>query len=133
MVCFAAFTGARRSELCRSQIVDWRVDDETVKIRQKKRDKDKTFAYRDVHIHPRLAEVTKAWFDDHPGGRFAFCKSDRMEPTWDAATLPFQGSGQGLKVGGRTWLAHASALVRVKPRESGSRSTKDRPMDGALD
>ena len=73
MVCLAAFTGARRSELCRSQIADWRFDDETVKIRQKKRDKEKEFTYRDVVIHPVLADVMKTWFENHPGGRFAFC------------------------------------------------------------
>jgi integrase len=43
MVCFAAYTGARRSELCRSRIADWRFDDKTVKVRQKNRDKEKTF------------------------------------------------------------------------------------------
>lgn len=81
MVCFAAYTESRRSELCRSQIADWRFDDKTVKVRQKKRDKDKTFTYRDVPIHPALADVMKAWFDDHPGGSFTFCRSDRDEVT----------------------------------------------------
>lgn len=86
MVCLAAYTGARRSELCRSRIADWRFDDKTVKVRQKKRDKEREFTYRDVPIHPKLAEVMKEWFADHPGGRFAFCRSDREEVKWDTAT-----------------------------------------------
>jgi integrase len=97
MVCFAAYTGARRSELCRSQIGDWRFDDKTVKVRQKKRDKNKTFTYRDVPIHPTLAEVMNAWFADHPGGRFAFCRTDREEVTWDTATWHFKGALKGSK------------------------------------
>jgi integrase len=95
MVCFAAYTGARRSELCRSQIADWRFENATVKIRQKKRDKDKSFTYRDVAIHPKLSEVMKDWFVAHPGGRFAFCKSDREELTWSAATYHFKESLSG--------------------------------------
>ena len=90
MVCFAAYTGARRSELCRSQIADWRFDNNTVKIRQKKRDKEKTFTYRDVPIHPKLAEVMKQWFAKHPGGRFAFCHAARKEITWDSASFHFK-------------------------------------------
>ena len=39
---------------------NWRFDDKTVKVRQKKRDKDKTFSYRDVPIHPALAGK-KVW------------------------------------------------------------------------
>jgi len=97
MVCFAAYTGARRSELCRSRIADWRFDDKTVKVRQKKRDKEKTFTYRDVPIHPKLADVIKEWFADHPGGRFAFCRSDREELNWDTATYHLKQALKGSK------------------------------------
>ena len=90
MTCFAAYTGARRSELCRSLIADWMLDDKIIKIRQKKRDKEKKFTYRDVPIHPELAEVMKTWFTQHPGGRFAFCRSDRKEISWDTATFHFK-------------------------------------------
>lgn len=86
MTCFAAYTGARRSELCRSLMTDWLLDEKMVRIRQKKRNKEKKFTYRDVPIHPELAEVMKTWFAGHPGGRFAFCRSDRKEISWDTAT-----------------------------------------------
>jgi integrase len=89
MVCFAAYTGARRSELCRSQISDWKFDSGTVQIRQKKRDKDKTFTYRDVPIHHKLAPVIQEWFAGHPGGQSAFCKSKGEELSWDVATYHF--------------------------------------------
>ena len=97
MVCFAAYTGARRSELCRSHISDWHFDDNTVKIRQKKRDKEKRFTFRDVPIHPKLAEVMKQWFAEHPGGRYAFCQDDRSEISWDAATFHFKEALKGSK------------------------------------
>lgn len=118
MVCFAAFTGARRSELCRSHIADWKFDDQTVKIRQKKRDKQKEFSYRDVTLHDKLADVAKAWFADHPGGKFAFCQSDKAEPTWDAATYHFKQGVKGSKwevVRGWHVLRHsfASNLARA--------------------
>ncbi len=97
MVCMAAYTGARRSELCRSRISDWRFDDKTVKIRQKKRDKKKMFTYRDVPIHSKLAEVATAWFADHPGGQFAFCRADREEVSWDTATYHLNQAIKGSK------------------------------------
>jgi integrase len=97
MVCFAAYTGARRPELCRSRIADWRFDDKTVKVRQKKRDKEKTFTYRDVPIHPALAEVANDWFENHPGGQFAFCRDDREAVTWDTATWHLKKALKGSK------------------------------------
>lgn len=97
MLCFAAYAGARRSELCRSRIADWRFDDKTVKVRQKKRDKEKTFTYRDVPIHPDLAYVSQEWFASHPGGRFAYCRADREEVKWDAATRHLKGAIKGSK------------------------------------
>jgi integrase len=90
LFCFAAYTGARRSELCRSRICDWRFDDKTVKIRQKKRDKDKSFTYRDVPLHPRLAEVMREWFSNHPGGQYAVCQPDGSRLTWNAASHHFK-------------------------------------------
>jgi integrase len=97
MVCFAAYTGARRSELCRSHIADWHFDDNIVKIRQKKRDKEKEFTFRDAPIHPQLAEVMMQWFADHPGGRFAFCSSGRVEISWDKATSHLKAALKGSK------------------------------------
>jgi integrase len=97
MASFAAYSGARRSELCRSCIADWRFDDKTVKVRQKKRDKERAFTYRDVPIHRALADVMTRWFSEHPGGRFAFCRADREEVTWDTATHHLKRALKGSK------------------------------------
>jgi integrase len=97
MVAFAAYSGARRSELCRSRIADWRFSDQVVKIRQKKRDLDKEFTFRDVPIHPRLAEIMERWFAVHPGGGHVFCQTDRREVTWNMATHYFNQAIRGSK------------------------------------
>ena len=89
MIYLAAFTGARRSEVCRSRVADVQFDRGIVRLRQKKRDKDKEFTFRDVSLHTDLAEVMKAWFRDHPGGQYTFCNCDREEVTWNAATHHF--------------------------------------------
>ena len=68
MFAFAAYTGARRSEMLRSEREDWDFEAGFVSIRQKKADKSKTFTRRNVPIHPALADVMTAWFDEHPGG-----------------------------------------------------------------
>jgi integrase len=120
MACCAAFTGARRSELCRSRIGDWLFDDNTVKIRQKKRDKEKAFSYRDVPINREmLAPAMKAWFASHPGGQLAFCRDDREEVTWDTATWHFKEAIRGSKwevVRGWHVLRHSFASNLAKSR-----------------
>ena len=70
MFAFAAFTGARRSEICRSLIDDFKFTDALVTIRERKRRKDRASTTRDVPIPPRLATVMQCWFTDHPGGQF---------------------------------------------------------------
>jgi integrase len=76
LFAFAAFTGARRSEMLCSERDDWDFDAGVVSIRQKKADKSKTFTRRNVPIHPDLAVVMKRWFADHPGGPWAIAAQD---------------------------------------------------------
>lgn len=73
---FAAFTGARRSELLRSERDDWDFGAGVVSIRQKKADKSKTFTRRTVPIHNALAEIMSEWFKVHPGGQWTLCTAD---------------------------------------------------------
>lgn len=68
MLAFAAYTGARRSEMLRSERGDWDFDAGVVTIRQKKADRTRNFTRRIVPIHPFLASAMKAWFAIHPGG-----------------------------------------------------------------
>lgn len=70
MFCFAAFTGARRSEICRSLREDW--DAKVVTIREKKADSTREFTRRHVAIHPVLAEAMAEWWSHHPGGQHTF-------------------------------------------------------------
>ncbi|HZZ26741.1 MAG TPA: site-specific integrase [Pirellulales bacterium] len=70
MFVFAAYTGARRSEICRSEIEDFDFDNKAINLREKKRRRDLASSFRFVELHPKLAEVMKAWFDEHPGGKY---------------------------------------------------------------
>jgi integrase len=72
MVVMAAHTGARRSELLRSRVVDF--DDESVVIRERKKSK-KQHTTRRVPLSPMLKNVMREWFAQHPGGPYAFCQT----------------------------------------------------------
>src|SRR5262249_31579868 len=76
MFAFAVYTGARRSELVRSERDDWDFEAGSVSIRQKKADRSKTFTRRNVPIHPDLADVMRKWFDEHPGGPWTIATED---------------------------------------------------------
>jgi integrase len=67
MFCFAAHTGARRSEILRSRISDFDFQAGSVLIREKKRVKGRRTTRR-VPLSGFLASVMRGWFDAHPGG-----------------------------------------------------------------
>lgn len=71
MVVMAAHTGARRSELIRSQINDFQ--DGSVIIHEAKRVKAKRSTRR-VPMSTLLRRVMKEWLQSHPGGQFTFCQ-----------------------------------------------------------
>jgi integrase len=87
MLTFAAFTGARRGEILRSEIEDWNFANKSVAIRQTKGDSSKEFTIRHVPIHSALIEVMEAWFRTHPGGRYTITLDGR-----DAEMLPRMAS-----------------------------------------
>ncbi len=70
MFAFTAYTGARRSEILRSQIEDFDFEFGQVTIRERKRRKDRSGTTRVVPVHPTLRSVMEKWFAKHPGGRF---------------------------------------------------------------
>lgn len=88
MICMVAFTGCRRSEMIRSRIDDWDLDNKQVTIREKKRDTSKDYTTRSVGIHAELAKVMSDWFAGHPGGQHAIT-SDGHPLTVDTATFYF--------------------------------------------
>ncbi len=72
MVVAAAHTGARRSELVRSQRSDFNFRSGMVTWREKKRVRGGC-STRTVPMSPLLREVMLEWFAKHPGGRSSFC------------------------------------------------------------
>jgi integrase len=93
MFAFCAYTGARRSEILRSEREDWDFAAGTVAIRQKKADTSRTFTLRPVPIHPALAEIMRAWFKNHHGEPYTLCTENqkpigpRMGTEYFAAAL----------------------------------------------
>jgi integrase len=72
--CFAAYTGARRSEIIRCQVGDVDFASNTITIREKKRVRGKNSTRR-APMPPFLREVLTAWLKLHPGGPNLFCQS----------------------------------------------------------
>jgi integrase len=72
MFCFAAHTGARRSEMLRALVTDVDFAGETVLIREKKRARGLR-TNRRVPLSPFLVQVLRAWLERHPGGQSLFC------------------------------------------------------------
>lgn len=68
---FAAHTGARRSEIIRSQISDIDFELETITIRELKRVRG-TQSTRRVPMSPLLHQIMKDWMNNHPGGQMTF-------------------------------------------------------------
>lgn len=67
MVCFAAYTGARRSEILRAKITDVDFDAKIVTIHEKKRVRGK-LSTRRVPLASFLIAALKDWLAIHPGG-----------------------------------------------------------------
>lgn len=71
MFCFAAHTGARRSEMIRLRISDIDFEGKKVLLREKKRSKSLR-THRHVPLSPFLATVLQDWLGKHPGGQEVF-------------------------------------------------------------
>lgn len=72
LACFAAHTGARRSELLRMKPSDVDFEAATATIREKKRVKGRR-STRKAPLTPLLVEALKEWLAVHPGGQALFC------------------------------------------------------------
>lgn len=77
MACFAAHTGARRSEMLRVKLEHLDLDGGSVLIHEKKRDKTKRTTRR-VPLSPLLVSVIQEYLSDHPGGEFLFCHGEEV-------------------------------------------------------
>jgi integrase len=77
MFVFAAHTGARRSEILRSQVDDFDFGTKTVRIREKKKSRVRSTTYRRVPMTGLLFDTMQAWFAHHPGGQYTICDPSR--------------------------------------------------------
>jgi integrase len=75
MFIFAAYTGARRSEIVRVLPSDVDLQNGFITLRERKRDKTKTTTRR-VPITPALRESMAQWMEDRANGKTLFCKRD---------------------------------------------------------
>ena len=114
MFAFAAYSGARRSEILRSQIDDIDFESDRVMIRERKRRKNKSASTRHVPLHPRLRSILAEWFQTghHPGGQFTIATPADMSRR---ARQPAQGSRKSRDQSGatsfcRTALEHSRSL-----------------------
>ena len=73
MFATAAHTGARRSELLRSEIPDIDFEQNIITIQERKRVKGK-FSTRRVPMSSFLSDVLRKWVNDHPGGNHTFAQ-----------------------------------------------------------
>ena len=132
MFVFVAHTGARRSEMCRSQIEDLDFAENRVRLREKKKDRSVMLTFRHVPMSPLFREVMQEWVQGgHPGGPYTICQGLKtrtklraeFEPlTKNEASHHFQhtlAGGKWEKVRG----FHASA-TRSRPTVRPSGSTR---------
>jgi integrase len=77
MMAFAAYTGARRSEMLRAMATDVDLAGGTVILREKKRVKGRR-STRTAPVTPKLAEALREWLAVRPESPFLFRQSQRV-------------------------------------------------------
>jgi integrase len=123
-VCFAAHTGARRSEVLRVQLQDLDLEAGHVIIREKKRARG-TRTNRRVPLSPFLAGVLEEWLKGHPGGQYLFCNGAVVARS-KKRSLTTGHKGAGTRA---TGLKGRMANVRKRERPAPSGLTKDEAHD----
>jgi integrase len=63
----------------------------------RQRDHTKRTTFRRVNIHPRLAEIMKAWLANHPGGKYTICVQPNTPIAFDEALQTFEKAVAGSK------------------------------------
>jgi integrase len=117
LFCFAAHTGARRSEILRALVADVDFAGNTVLVREKKRSRGERTTRR-VPLSGFLRQVLRDWLAVHPGGPYLFCHAGEVARS---------------KKRSRT-TGHQNAKVRpksLKGRMAGVRK-RERPAPSAL-
>ncbi|HJT76015.1 MAG TPA: site-specific integrase [Gemmataceae bacterium] len=78
LFCFAAHTGARRSEILRAKVADLDFAGETIIIHEKKRSRGQRTTRR-VPMTSRLKEALQEWLAVHPRGPWLFCHAGTVQ------------------------------------------------------
>ena len=122
LICMAAHTGARRSELIRMEVADLDFEGGSVIIREKKRVKGKRSTRR-APLTPLLKEALQSWLAAHPGGNVLFCHAGEVERSKKRSRTTGHQSGQDRA---KTQAARiATVKERAKLPEIGPLSTTE--------
>jgi integrase len=124
VVCFAAHTGARRSEIIRVRLQDLDLEAGHVLIREKKRARG-TRTHRRVPLSPFLVGVLRDWLKDHPGGSFLFCQAGEVARS-KKRSRPTGHKGEKSR---KSSLKGRMATVRKRETAASSPLTKDEAHD----
>lgn len=124
LICFAAHTGARRSEILRALAADVDFAGNTVVVREKKRSRGQRTTRR-VPLTPFLAGVLKDWLKEHPGGPALFCHASTVTRSKKRSrTTGHLGQGERPKT-----LKARLAAVRQREKPPQGALTKDEVHD----
>jgi integrase len=89
-LAIAAYTGARRSEIVRSECADFDFKRPMVLLREKKHQHGKA-TFRTVDFHDGLQAIVREWFEHgHPGGKYTVCTEPNVLITPSDAARTFQ-------------------------------------------
>lgn len=124
MFCFAAYTGARRSEIIRTRVADIDFAAKQITIRERKRVKGRTTTRR-VPLAAFLCGVLTDWLTIHPGGPWLFCHNGQVFRSKKRSGTTGHQSPQ---VRPKT-TAGRLATVRQRPHQAMSPLTRDEAHD----
>ena len=112
MVCTAAYTGARRSELIRMRVSDVDFEGGSIVVSEKKRVRGKLTTRR-VPLTKSLSAVLKDYLETHPGGDHLFCHSGTVERSRNRSSTTGHASMERRPSGGKA--RQASVTERETP------------------
>lgn len=124
MACFAAHTGARRSEMLRLKTTDVDFAGQVAIIQEKKKVKGKTTTRR-VPLSGFLISALQEWLAVHPGGPYLFCMASTVPGSKKRSTTT---GHKGKKTRPKT-AADRLASIETRPPQPASAITPDECHD----
>jgi integrase len=120
LFCFAAHTGARRSEMIRVRVADVDFTANIVTLKEKKKNPGKE-TNRRVPLTRFLREVLEDWLKEHPGGQHLFAHSAQVARSTKRSQTTGHLSGKARPSGQKARMKTVRARGVVAP----SALTKD--------